>query len=113
MILWLDAQLSPALAPWIAKAFSIQATAVRDVGLRDATDRAIFAAAKEAGAVVLTKDSDFLRLLEQFGPPPQVIWLACGNTSNAHLKTILKDAFPRAQALLAAGEKLVEISDPW
>lgn len=113
MILWLDAQLSPTLASWIAETFGISATAVRSLGLRDATDREIFAAAKQAQAVVLTKDSDFVHLLERFGPPPQIIWLTCGNTSNAHLRLTLAKVLPKALALLQSGEKLIEIGDPW
>ena len=113
MTLWTDAQLSPALARWITLTFGIQATAVRDLGLRDATDRDIFEAAGKVKAVVLTKDGDFVQLLDRFGPPPQVIWLTCGNTSNAHLRQILVQALPQAVTQLKAGERLVEISDPW
>lgn len=37
MKLWIDAQLSPALAVWITENFSnIEATAIRELGLRDA-----------------------------------------------------------------------------
>jgi Domain of unknown function (DUF5615) len=72
MILWIDAQLSAALAPWITQQFGIDAYSLKRLGYRDATDPVIFQAAREAGAVVMTKDSDFLRLLEQYGPPPQV-----------------------------------------
>ena len=46
-------------------------------------------------------------------PPPRVIWITCGNTSNEHLKKILLKALPSALKLLEAGEPLVEISDPW
>lgn len=77
MIIWLDAQLSPALAPWIHATFGLEALALRDVGLRDSTDREIFCAAKEAGAIVMTKDSDFVTLHSQLGAPPQIIWLTC------------------------------------
>jgi predicted nuclease of predicted toxin-antitoxin system len=69
MILWIDAQLSPALALWLGATFEISALALRDLGLRDATDRAIFLAARRAGATVVTKDGDFVRLLEDLGPP--------------------------------------------
>jgi predicted nuclease of predicted toxin-antitoxin system len=84
---------------------------LRDLGLRDAEDEEIFHAAKQAAAVVMTKDSDFLRLLERHGPPPQVLWLTCGNTTNAHLKEILSATLPDALTLLEAQEKLIEISD--
>jgi len=73
LIVWIDAQLSPYLAPWLSSEFDVEAKPIRELGLRDAGDRDIFLAAREAGAVVLTKDSDFVRLLEQFGPPPQVL----------------------------------------
>ena len=54
MILWIDAQLSPALAPWITQQFGIEAYSVKWLGYRDATDPVIFQAAREAGAVVMT-----------------------------------------------------------
>ena len=71
----------------------------------------IFQAAKEAAAVVMTKDSDFLTLLEQHGPPPQIVWITCGNTSNARLKEILGTHFKQTLRWLKAGERLVEIGD--
>jgi predicted nuclease of predicted toxin-antitoxin system len=63
MTIWIDAQLSPAIAVWINENFSVQAIAVRDLGLRDAEDEEIFLEAKNANAVVMAKDSDFLILL--------------------------------------------------
>ncbi len=111
MTIWLDAQLSPLLAAWLNWKFDVRAIAVRDLGLRDAEDEEIFQAAKQAGVVVLTKDADFLRLLDRFGPPPQVLWLTCGNTSNEQLQRVLLPVLPAALELLAAGEPLVEIGN--
>ncbi len=113
MIIWIDAQLSPALAPWIKKQFAVDAIPVKDVGLCDATDHDIFMAAKQKSAVVMTKDNDFLQLLDKFGSPPQVIWVTLGNTFNARLKQVLKKIFPKAPKHLDLGEPLVEISDAW
>lgn len=110
MTIWIDAQLSPAIAAWISATLGVSAVAVRDLGLRDATDREIFMAARRDQAIVMTKDSDFTQLLDRYGPPPQVIWLTCGNTSNAQLTIILTATLPHALALLAGGERLVEIS---
>lgn len=109
MIIRVDAQLSPAIAAWVTETFSLQAYAVRDLGLREAADRQIFLSARNTSAVVLTKDRDFVRLLEELGPPPQVIWLTCGNTSNAYLKQVLAGALPQAIKLLESGESLVEV----
>ncbi len=111
MIIWIDAQFSPAIATWMKDNFPVDAVALRDIGLRDAEDEEIFAAAKIAGAVVMTKDSDFLNLLDRLGAPPQVIWITCGNTSNARLKEILTATLPQALNLLESGEQFIEISD--
>lgn len=91
MQVWTDAQISPALAEWLRRAFGVDAHAIRELGLLDAEDHATFVRAREPGAVVLTKDRDFPDLLERHGPPPQVIWLTCGNTSNAHLRALLAE----------------------
>lgn len=110
MTIWIDAQLAPAIAAWISRKFAINAVAVRDLGLRDAEDEEIFLAAKSANAVVMTKDSDFLLLLDKFGIPPQIIWLTCGNTSNTRLKEILTLTLESASELLNKGEAIVEIN---
>jgi predicted nuclease of predicted toxin-antitoxin system len=108
--IWIDAQLSPAIAAWIANTFGITAVALRDLGLRDAEDTEIFEAAKSQGVILMTKDSDFVDLVDRLEAPPQIIWLTCGNTSNARLQEILSSTLPDALQLLQTGEKLVEIS---
>ena len=52
-----------------------------------------------------------MELVARRGPPPQIVWLTCGHTSNAALCALLSGAWPRVAALLAAGEPLVEISE--
>lgn len=111
MILWLDAQISPRLSPWIRREFRVDAVHVRDLGLRNAKDLEIFQKAQQADAVVLTKDEDFVMLVERLGGPPRVIWLTCGNAPNARLKEILANALPEAIAMLQRGERVVEISE--
>lgn len=108
--IWVDAHLSPAIAAWITDTFGMKALALRDLGLRDAEDPEIFEAAKAQGVIFMTKDSDFVDLVERLGAPPQIIWLTCGNTSNARLCEILSLVLPEAIELLRSGEKLVEIS---
>ncbi len=111
MILWVDAQLSPHLAPWLSDHFEVEAFSARRLGLRNAKDHEIFAEAREAGVVVMTKDRDFVDLLELHGPPPQVLWITAGNTSNAHLKVLFGKTLEKALVLIRQGEALVEISD--
>lgn len=110
MKIWLDAHLSPALASWMNARLEVIATALRDLGLRDSSDREVFLSARKAGAVVMTKDEDFVYLLEELGTPPQIIWVTCGNTSNARLEAILAKAATKTFELLGSGEALVEIS---
>ena len=113
MILWLDAQLSPRLARWISEHYPpTQAFPLRDLGLRDAEDEDVFAAARHANVTVVTKDSDFVRLLEKHGPPPKLLWLTCGNTSNATLGQIFARPLLTALGLLEGGEDLVETGAP-
>jgi predicted nuclease of predicted toxin-antitoxin system len=111
MLIWVDAQLSPSLAPWLAENFQVEAYSVKFLGLRDATDDEIFDAARAAAAVVLTKDRDFLRLVERRGIPPQVLLLTLGNTSNVKLRSVLSTLFHQAESLLLSGDAVVEIGD--
>lgn len=108
--IWIDAHISPAIATWITTTFGVTALALRDVGLRDAEDPEIFEVAKNRGIIFITKDSDFVDLVERLGTPPKIIWLTFGNTSNARLREILSGTLPNALELLQGGEKLVEIS---
>ncbi|KOR31589.1 hypothetical protein TI05_12645 [Achromatium sp. WMS3] len=110
MIIWIDAQLAPSLAKWMTGTFNIPSQAIRDLGFHEAKNFHIFQAAKEARAIVLTKDADFFHLLKQHGPPPKIIWLTCGNTSNQNVRKILSKTLPAALQLLDAGESIVEIT---
>jgi predicted nuclease of predicted toxin-antitoxin system len=76
-----------------------------------ADDQTIFQAARQANAIVMTKDQDFVTLQERFGAPPKLIWVTCGNTSNAYLNRVLERVLNAALALLDQGEDLVEITD--
>lgn len=82
MTIWVDAHLSPEIAVWICNTLGIEAIALRDLGLRDAEDPEIFETAKAQRAIVMTKESDFVDLVERLGSPPQIIWLTCGNSEH-------------------------------
>jgi predicted nuclease of predicted toxin-antitoxin system len=111
MIFWIDAQLPPNLAKWLNQKFGVEAYALRDLGLRDASDITIFQAAKQIGAVILTKDSDFVDLAYRFGTPPQILWLTCGNVTNQHLMVVIGATFFDALKLLNELEPVIEIGD--
>ena len=71
-------KMSPAIATWISSNYAVSAVAIRDLGLRDAEDKEIFEAAGQEKAVVMTKDSDFVLLLDKLGAQPQEFWVTCG-----------------------------------
>ena len=103
--------MPPSRARRLAREFGIEVVHVDDPGLRTATDSAIFAAARAAQVIVVSKDTDFVHLLERHGPPPQILWVTCGNTTNARLWELVRAAWPEAAKLFAAGEALVELSE--
>ena len=110
MILWLDAHLSPLLAPWIAEKFNCECTSFRDLGFRSASDRTVYFAARERGAIIVSKDSDFVDLLRQHGPPPKVIWVRCGNRSNLEMQRVFEKGLGIAVDFLET-ESLITIRD--
>lgn len=111
MKIWVDAQLPPTLAEWLSATFDdIEAAALRDLSLRDAQDIEIFEAARTENAVIMTKDRDFIDLVDRLGCPPQVVWLTCGNATNRNLRQLLAATLPDALGQLRQGENIVEIS---
>ena len=109
MKFWIDAQLPPLLAAWITEQFHVEAFSLRALGLRDATDAAIFQAAQQHGIVIISKDSDFVELVSRYGSPPQLIWVTCGNVTNRQLQIVFNKTFTTSLELLAAGQVMVEI----
>jgi len=111
MTLWLDAQLPPSLAHWFGETFSVRAYSLKFLGLDRAADLEIFSKAKGEGIVLLTKDSDFLPLLDQWGPPPQIVYLRLGNSTNAFLRRYFTAKWPEVKAFLDQGLALVEVAE--
>jgi predicted nuclease of predicted toxin-antitoxin system len=105
MRIWLDVHLPPAVMPWLKERFGL------DVGWTRAADAQIFSELRKEGEVVMTKDSDFVALVEALGSPPHVILLTCGNTSHKNLRRILEATMDDALELLRRGEPVVEICD--
>lgn len=106
---WLDAQLPPALAPWLESQLGTRVQAIRELGLRDASDEQIFGLARASSAVIITKDVDFLLMMERQGSPPRVIWLRCGNTTNKALRELFTRHASELQSWFQGEEPLLEI----
>jgi predicted nuclease of predicted toxin-antitoxin system len=110
MIIVIDAQLSPHLAPWIKENFNIEAFSLSALSLMNAEDQVIFKKAREMNAIVMTKDEDFAQLLHRYGSPPKIIWITCGNTSNKRIRNLLEKKLSEVLDLLNNSD-MVEISD--
>lgn len=112
MTIWTDAQISPSIAIWINKNFpDFNTSSLRSLGLEDANDYDIFRKARKSNVILMSKDYDFVTLIESHGVPPKLIWITCGNTSNVKLCEIFNKYLIQAIDLLNNGESIVEIGD--
>ena len=111
--LWLDMQLSPALAKWMVSDLCINAVSSYDMFINDEKDENIFLSAKTKGNIILlSKDSDFPDLLNRLYPPPKLIWLRMGNCPNSQMKIILKNTLLQAlNELLNTSTIMIEITN--
>lgn len=100
--------MPPALAIWLT-ARGHAAQAVRELGLREAEDSAIWKHALYTEAVILTKDEDFAARAQQVQSGPVIVWLRVGNCSNAALRLWLEPRLPGIVQLVAQGSRLVEV----
>lgn len=89
MKLLFDQNLSPRLASLLADLYP-DSVHVRDIGLRDATDFAIWGHAKQHGFVLVSKDSDFQQRSLLEGHPPKFIWLRVGNCPTSRIEALLR-----------------------
>jgi len=79
--LLLDENLSERLLPLLGDRFP-DSSHVRLIGLGGAEDLVIWELARSEGALLVTKDEDFLRLSVTRGLAPKVISLAIGHAGN-------------------------------
>jgi predicted nuclease of predicted toxin-antitoxin system len=111
MKILVDAQISPQTARWIEREFRVESSHVFTEGLLESSDAVIFEEARARRFdVILTKDHDFLEIVETRGTPPKILWLTCGNCSNDQVHEILRRMLPRAIEALMTRESIVEIS---
>lgn len=112
-IYWIDANLPPKTADWLAEAFDVKAEHVFFMNFLSADDSEIFERAKNSkdNVIIITKDEDFIELIIKKKSPPKIIWLTAGNISNKQLKTLLLANFKTAVITLQSPhEQYVEIS---
>ena len=103
-----DAQLPPALARFLEEQ-GHEARAVREVGLREADDAAIWAFAEHDGWIIVTKDEDFPERSLNSRAAPQIVWLRISNSTKRVLLAWFAPLLPDVLRELAAGHRLVEV----
>jgi predicted nuclease of predicted toxin-antitoxin system len=105
-----DAQLPPALARALREA-GYDAQAVREVGLREADDGAIWRHALIHRDIIVTKDQDFADRSLYDETAPTIVWLRIGNTSNRSLLELLLPLWPEVASRVQSGEKVIEVRE--
>ncbi|MBM4124610.1 MAG: hypothetical protein FJ246_06630 [Nitrospira sp.] len=78
MKLLFDENLSPSFVQTLEAQYP-GSVHIRALGLRGATDAAIWELARREGYAIVSKDNDFRQLSFLHGAPPKVIWLSVGN----------------------------------
>jgi predicted nuclease of predicted toxin-antitoxin system len=106
----IDAQLPPSLARQVSAA-GHSATHVADVGLTTASDSEIWSYSASTGAVLITKDEDFVTMRALDSDGPAVVWISIGNTSKRALIERFAHNFAAIVAALERGDTIIEISD--
>src|SRR6185437_9217489 len=88
-----DVNVPPRLVAFFRER-NCEALHVYDIGLATAGDKAIWDFARERDAIIVTKDTDFIRL-GTAPPGPRVILVCTGNCSNKTLFAKLSEALPQ------------------
>ena len=66
---------------------------VRLVGLRGASDLALWDFAQRHGFIIVSKDTDFYQRSVLLGAPPKVVWLRIGNSPTATVADLLRSRY--------------------
>lgn len=104
-----DAQLPPRLAVWLRDR-GHEAEHVTEALSPRASDRDVVDHARSTAAAIITKDGDFLDLLDD-ADAPQLVWIKLGNVTNAQLQAAFKTKWVQVEAALQAGQRTVEFPE--
>lgn len=109
--IWLDHNLSPILARWIAEETNIIVKSSYSLQSQFLSDYELYEKAKQNGRVILiTKDSDLPELITQFGSPPKAIYLKIGNKRSLDLFNLIKPQLNKAtRILIDSSIQIIEI----
>ncbi|MBI4909729.1 MAG: DUF5615 family PIN-like protein [Acidobacteria bacterium] len=103
-----DNQLPTALARFLASR-GVDCEHVLDVNLQDADDRVIWAYAGQTGAILISKDGDFLHMANAPNPAARLVWIRLGNCRTRMLLSVVGSAWLGIMAALLSGERVIEV----
>ena len=84
--IWIDTHISPIIAKWLKDETGWNVKSFYILPLNSEADEAIYRKAKEKGnVIIISKDSDFPNLVNNFGEPPKRIMINPGNSSNKQM----------------------------
>jgi predicted nuclease of predicted toxin-antitoxin system len=106
--LLVDNQLPAALSQWLVSR-GWDCLHVADVGLAEASDQEIWTFACDSGRVVVSKDEDFLFRASRETERAGLIWVRLGNCRTKALLSEFERLWPRIEASLRAGERIIEV----
>jgi predicted nuclease of predicted toxin-antitoxin system len=103
-----DNQLPAALARYLSSR-GVECHHVIDLGLGTAPDTRIWEHASQNDYVVISKDEDFLYLAGIPDASARFIWIRLGNCRTKALLSSMERLWPKVEAALRAGERVVEV----
>ncbi len=104
----IDNQLPAALAEYLKKR-GFDCEHVLDVGLGQSSDSDICNYAGAHGAVIVSKDQDFLYLANQPKLNIRFIWVRLGNCRTSALLEAFDRLWPDIEVSLNAGDRIIEL----
>jgi len=88
MKLLFDQNISFRIIPKLLESFP-GSKQIRELGLEDNSDLAIWKYARNHGFAIVTFDADFFDLSNLHGHPPKIIWLRTGNRKTGSLAELI------------------------
>ncbi len=104
----IDNQLPVALSRFLAS-LGCDCIHVMEAELADASDIDIWRYACERDQIVISKDGDFLHLANRESGIAGLIWVRLGNCRTSTLLADFKRLWPRIQASIEAGDRIIEL----
>ncbi|MDR3688282.1 MAG: hypothetical protein P4L46_02805 [Fimbriimonas sp.] len=94
----------------IERHFQVICHSVVDLPVDRAGDEDNFLRARDSRAIVVSKDSDVVDLVNRLGQARLVLWVTCGDRSNALMNELFIRVLPHAAKLLVKGEPRADMA---